>query len=476
MKLIHNAILFGFAVGAASLAACSEAPRPAPGAVTASDGQHGTVGMALQIGPGVTLSTVQYTITNPTLAGFSTIVNSVDVSGSQTISFTVTLPAGSGYTLSLSAVDDSGDPCSGGPVSFSVVGGQTNSVSLNLLCTRTVDGGVVGPDVNVGTVVFTGDASLETTVVGGTCAAVSSLSASPRETAVGHAISLAAVGIDASNQTSDVTLTWSATGGAGSLTGTTGTSNTFNCTGGGTEMVTVTAAISNGGASCAGIGSLSTTLTCDGPVDSGVSVPDTGVADTGAVDSGPADTGTVEAGPLVPCTTSGQTNCVQCNGNASNLCSPTEAAIVQHDITTGAATAPGAAPGSSCYACLFNGSCINDTVFGDTGHECEDPLTTFGTATECEATLACIFSTSCAATSVAACYCGTAGPTTTCQGNPATGPINGACDTTIAAGLGFAVMDGTDNTAKLENVAYASGRADQIFQCAIANDCTNCLH
>ena len=175
--------------------------------------------------------------------------------------------------------------------------------------------------------------------------------------------------------------------------------------------------------------------------------------------------------PVLPCTTAGQANCVKCTGNASGLCSPTEAAIVDHDIAKNAAS-PTVAP--SCYACLLGGSCIDDTTFGDSGHECEDPLATFGTAAECEATLACVFSTDCAKTAVATCYCGTAGPTTTCQGNPAVGPINGACDTTIAAGLGFAVTDGTDNTAKLENVAYASGKADQIFQCAIANSCSSC--
>ena len=62
---------------------------------------------------------------------------------------------------------------------------------------------------------------------------------------------------------------------------------------------------------------------------------DTGAPDTG-VDSGPV--------ALVPCTTAGQTGCVQCQGNSNNLCSPTEALIVQQDIKKGLATAAG--PGS----------------------------------------------------------------------------------------------------------------------------------
>ena len=81
----------------------------------------------------------------------------------------------------------------------------------------------------------------------------------------------------------------------------------------------------------------------------------------------------------------------------------------------------------------------------------------------------------CAASAVSTCYCGTAGVATACQGNPAPGPINGACDTQIAAGLGFATTDGTDNANNLTNTTLASGRADQIILCAFNNSCTQCL-
>jgi hypothetical protein len=475
MKIDHNAILLAFGVGTALLAACSaDSHRTSSSVSTPSDGQHGTIGMSLQLAPGITLSSVQYTITNPGLAGFSPIVNTVDVSGSQAISFQVTLPAASGYTISLSAIDDSGDQCAGGPATFTVLGGQTNDVALNLICQRTVDGGIVGPDVNIGTVIVNGDASLQTTVLGGTCAAVSSLSVSPAETAVGSTITLAAVGIDPSNQTSDVTLTWSATGGVGSLTGATGTGNTFTCASGGTETITVTAAISGGGASCAGTGSLSSTVICDGPVaDAGTPVPDSGGGGTPDTGTGTPDTGT-GGGPLAPCTTAGQTNCVQCQGNNSGLCTATEALFVQHDIDKGIATAAGPDPSSACYSCLFNADCIDNDAFGDTGKECGDAIQTFGTAAECSAVVSCILGSNCAASAVAPCYCGTLGLATTCQGTSGVA-VNGACDTVIAAGLGFPVGDGTDNTAKLENSAFASGRADQIFQCGVvANGCSAC--
>lgn len=196
-------------------------------------------------------------------------------------------------------------------------------------------------------------------------------------------------------------------------------------------------------------------------------LPDVYVAEAAAP---PPDDG----GGLRPCTKTGQTGCVTCDGNMDGICSPTEAAFVQHDIAKGLAMGPGPDPAGSCYECLMNGSCINDTEFGDVDHECEDNLATFGTAAQCEATIACLLTTNCAKTAVAACYCGTAAVATACQGNPAPGPINGACASTIAMGLGFPLSDGTDNTAKLENIAYAAGKANQIFQCGIANSCAAC--
>ncbi len=102
-------------------------------------------------------------------------------------------------------------------------------------------------------------------VIGAACAAASFLLAAPDEVVVGHAIGLTASGIDSSNQTSDVTLTWAATGSVGSLATSTGTSNTLDCRSQGSVTVTVTAAISNGGASCPGTGSLTATLQCDAP-------------------------------------------------------------------------------------------------------------------------------------------------------------------------------------------------------------------
>jgi hypothetical protein len=208
-----------------------------------------------------------------------------------------------------------------------------------------------------------------------------------------------------------------------------------------------------------------------GEVADGSDAADAADAELDATDGG---------GPLAPCTQSNPTGCVQCQGNIdaganTNLCSPTEAQFVRHDIAKGIATAPGPDPAAGCYTCLLGGGCIDDTQFNDTGHECEDPFATFGTAAECESVITCILGSSCATTAVSTCYCGTAGVSTACQGNPAPGPINGACDTQIAAGLNFPVTDGTDNTKNLTDITRAAGKADQIFQCAQSNGCTACL-
>jgi hypothetical protein len=528
MKLIRNAILLGLVVGATSMAACSSNSSSAGaggapgsnGSITgaAAGGQNGTVGLALQIGGGITVGTVNYVITNPTLAGFSSITGSIDVSGSDTISLSLTLPVATGYTVSLSAIDSNGDGCSGGPVLFDVVAGQTTSVGLSLVCTQIVDGGLLEPDVNVGQVAIVADASLQTEGGATPCAAATGIGASPIETNVGSAISLTASGVDPSMQSSDVTLTWSGSGSAGSLTGTTGASNTFNCTAPGTETITVTASISDGGISCPGIGSLSTSVTCDAP-DAGTGAPDAGVdlgapdtgIDTGAADTG-VDTGTpdtgvdtgtpdagVDAGPLVPCTSAGQTNCVQCQGNTSNLCTPTEAVIVQFDITQGKVTAPGpdsnggSGPTDTCYDCLFAKGCIDDTVLGDTKHECEDlnggnSSATFTAgnghaasyASDCLATLSCILSTGCATTNggIDNCYCGSGGGSPTACGTSTSGQ-NGACFTQETNGLTASPNSGSGVLASFTNMSMPSGVANQIIVCsqgtAPPGACPQCL-
>jgi len=217
----------------------------------------------------------------------------------------------------------------------------------------------------------------------------------------------------------------------------------------------------------------------DATVDAGTGV-DAGKNVDAGVDAGHAQNA------LAPCTTAGQTNCVQCqynNGaagtlpNAGELCTPTEAALVQHDITTGQATTAGPDPDASCYACAALSGCLDDSEFDDSGHECED-LAGASSASECEATLACVLSSACGFASgvVSTCYCGTAPVSGSCAAAGSSNAANGACKTAEATGLGFAATDGLDILKNFTSTTLPSGVANNILQCAASNDCNTCLH
>jgi hypothetical protein len=235
------------------------------------------------------------------------------------------------------------------------------------------------------------------------------------------------------------------------------------------------------------------TVIDSGAHDAGGIVAVDAAVDAGVDSSVPVDAGkTLDAGAdaghgpsaLAPCTAVGQTNCVQCqynNGasgklpNATELCTPTEVTIVERDIATGQATSAGPAPDSSCYACAALSGCLDDSEFDDQGHECED-LSGASSASECEATLACVLSTSCGSDVISTCYCGTAPVSGACAAAGASNAANGACKAAEATGLGFAATDGLDILKNFTSTTLPSGVANNILQCAASNNCTSCLH
>jgi len=226
--------------------------------------------------------------------------------------------------------------------------------------------------------------------------------------------------------------------------------------------------------------------------DTGAVALDAGTGDDGTLDSAVAESGIGEAGVaddasdgggLLPCTAASQTRCVPCAGNITGLCTPTEAAFVQHDIDNGNATPAGGDGVDGCYACLLMAGCIDDTEYSDHGIECGDLTGTFnagaqaGTAdpTLCLATLACILRTSCAAggVSVDNCYCGPTHAGSACAA--AGSAVDGACLTPEVNGLGFDVSDNTDILKNFDDNTRPAGMANQTFQCAVANSCNSCL-
>jgi hypothetical protein len=226
-------------------------------------------------------------------------------------------------------------------------------------------------------------------------------------------------------------------------------------------------------------------------------------------DSGSDAPERVREGGLAPCTTEagltaldGGPNCVFCQGNASEICTPTEALFVQYDIDNKVITAPGpdkiddaGFADQPCYQCLVasDNACLDDS-HGNTGMECEDttgsaayaPLTNSAmdtTTAECEAVITCILGsgvgiTQCAANSVGTCYCGT-DPNSSCAsgsfGQPAIAGVNGICDQQIADGLGVPLGDGADVADNFNATSTAGGRAVQMFTCAQSGNCAHCL-
>jgi hypothetical protein len=527
MNPVPGAVFFAFAIAIAAAAACSTAPHqvsPSGVAGPTEDGT-GTVGLQYTLPGGEHVSTVGYTLTNAT----NTYTGSVNVAGSSTISFIVGgVAAGDGYTITLTATSDDGTvTCSGSAGPFSVSARATTTVNVNLICQTTGNdaGGVL---VNAPT----SNCPVWNTIVAnpsGTCIGRPNIT-----------LTAAARGPDPGGLTFTWTTTGSATitNNVSTLTadglGKNDTA-TFTCPAAGGETDTVTLVVGDGpvpdGGACPTSGTTGTvTVTCGAcghctlPGESGVvASPDAPGGTCGPdpangkpmVNNGPADANgdfcCVDAcgggptatpfGPtgscppplmndgtgccigLQPCKTAGQTNCVQCQLNdtgslANKTCTPTEAQIVAYDIKQGRATAAGPDPAGSCYTCLAQNGCIDDTHLGDTNLECDDPVITVGTGPQCHAIIDCIFASNmgmgtCAKTAVAVCYCGSASLTTTCQGNPS--EANGFCEAPIAAGIGFPTADGTDVTSHFTDPARAGGVAINIFSCAHANSCTACF-
>jgi hypothetical protein len=410
---------------AAAAAGCSSSGRGS------GDGSVGRVGMNFSLPAGLELDQVNYTITGP-----NTYSGTLNVQNATVIELGVSnIAPGTGYVLSESAkTPDSAVTCSGSSAPFSVGAGETTFVTVALVCTASADAGVV-----VGT------------TVASECATWTSAIATPSETTVGSTAKLSAT----ATAPAPTALTFSWTASAGAIDTPSAATANFTCPSTpGPVTITLTVGdgpIPDGGICPASDTTTTLTVTCD-PLP--------------VVDAGPPDVGPP---PPTPCTTPGQTGCVACSGNAGGACSQTEALVIQHDINAGhAATTP-------CYACLLSAGCIDDTTFGDKGNECDDLSGTFGggaatSSSLCLSTVSCIFGSSCAASAVSTCYCGSfAG--SACLSAPT---VDGACDQSEVTGLGL--TSAQDILKNFTNTTLPSGMANQLFQCALSNTCAACLN
>ncbi|HXX70447.1 MAG TPA: choice-of-anchor D domain-containing protein [Polyangiaceae bacterium] len=223
-------------------------------------------------------------------------------------------------------------------------------------------------------------------------------------------------------------------------------------------------------------------------IDAGTSTIDASSAADAEADAAAVD----GAAALTACTSSPcPASSVQCSGNNDGACTSTEAIFVNFDISKGLVTAAGPEPDTgACYACLLSAGCLDDQLFGDTGHECGvDPQTgtsdlsaTFtngsGTSvnstTTCLATAQCVISTGCGTAAnggLTNCYCGSeGGGPSACATATA---VNGNCKTQELAG--FLHTDNSDIINKdFTNTLEPSGMANEIFSCG-KDTCPQCL-
>ncbi len=240
----------------------------------------------------------------------------------------------------------------------------------------------------------------------------------------------------------------------------------------------------------------------DSAADSGSDAQAFDAGDAAETGSDAGDAG-VEAGSdgsgLVPCTTQGQTGCVQCDMTAASdgVCTPTEALIVERDIAKGLVTGHAlnalTDPMPSCYECLAASACIDDNA-GDTDNECGDLTGTVSAGAKasetktqaCLDTLACVLGgpsqdgytfpggyASCANSStsgISNCYCGSAFPTTVLCAAASGTTVTGPCAAVVLDGLGDTTATAPSMVlASITVKTNASGMADNILKCAGTN-------
>jgi hypothetical protein len=226
--------------GYAALSAIGCSPR-GTGAAAVQSRYTGSAGIALQIGGGVTVNTMAYSITGP--GGFSQ-AGSIDVSHSTTASVLVGgIPAGTGYSVTLNGTATDGVSTCLGSGTFNIIAGATTMVTVSVDCHQGATAG-----------------SVQVNGVTNVCPVADGITANPGEVFVGSSIALTAAAHDVDSGPSPLTYRWHATGGT--LSNTTAQNPTFTCTTPGAASVTVT--VSDGDPQIGCAPSLTAQVTCTG--------------------------------------------------------------------------------------------------------------------------------------------------------------------------------------------------------------------
>jgi hypothetical protein len=223
--------------GLTAIASCGETSNNA----TAS-GDAGSVSLALQVAPGITINTFAYSITGP-----QSYSGNINVTGSSTLSAVIgSIAVGSGYSLTLNGTStDSQTTCTGTSSAFNVAAHATTTVSVSVDCHVPAKTGsiLVNGTINV-------------------CPDIDSVSANPP---IGNTIAISSSAHDADAAPQALSYSW--TTSSGTLSSATAQNPTLTCTAPGQVNLTLT--VSDGDPACPATFNL--TVTCPSDANLGES-------------------------------------------------------------------------------------------------------------------------------------------------------------------------------------------------------------
>lgn len=223
------------------------------------DADSGSIGVALQIAPGIVLDSVSYQLTGP---GSYLRTGTVNVAGSTVVATTIGgIPVGTGYAITLTATSKDGGTHCMGAGTFAVAAGATTAVSVELVCHQ---------GATTGSVLVNGTINV--------CAVIDGLSANPAEAQVGHTLALSSLAHDTDAAPAALTYHW--TTSRGTLDDASLANPSFQCTTAGTA--TLTLSVSDG--DCGDAQSI--TVTCSPATGAGGAGDTAGHAGQAAGNSG----------------------------------------------------------------------------------------------------------------------------------------------------------------------------------------------
>jgi hypothetical protein len=214
-------------------AACSGDTQPT-GEPPVAVQNTGSIGLALTVAPGITVDSVDYSVTGSGMSAVTGTLPAGDGTGNTFIALINGIPAGTARHVELTANASNGTTCKG-DATVDVIAGQVTEVTVVLECRGDAGGSIL---VN---------GKLDQ------CPRIKSLMAAPSSAPVGGAISVAAAATDADDP---ITILWTAP--SGSFENATAAATHFTCAVAGSVKITATVTDAAG---CAEAASVNVTCT-----------------------------------------------------------------------------------------------------------------------------------------------------------------------------------------------------------------------